>query len=190
MPDIGVNIAILQEEKMLLTQREDFEVWCLPGGSVKEGESLPEAARREAREETGLEIELTRMVGLYSRPNWHEGGTHAVVFAARPVGGAWQPNPVEVLQMRYFGAGELPEPLLFGHRQRILDALSGACGAVWVQPAYWPLPMDITREEMYARRDASGLGRRQYYLAQFGQDDGDQDFLAAPPLYTRAGSGR
>ncbi len=40
MPDFGVGIAIIQESKILLTLREDFEVWCLPGGAVETGESL------------------------------------------------------------------------------------------------------------------------------------------------------
>jgi ADP-ribose pyrophosphatase YjhB (NUDIX family) len=40
MPNFGVGIAILSGDKVLLTKREDFEVWCLPGGSVEVGESL------------------------------------------------------------------------------------------------------------------------------------------------------
>ena len=44
MPILGVNVAIFQEGKVLLTKRVDFEVWCLPGGEVDEGESLAQAA--------------------------------------------------------------------------------------------------------------------------------------------------
>ena len=65
MPTLGVNIAIIPDDKILLTERTDFEVWCLPGGEVEPGESLAQAALRETREETGLEVELTRLVGVY-----------------------------------------------------------------------------------------------------------------------------
>ena len=51
MPFIGVNVAIMSESKVLLTRREDFEVWCLPGGAVDDGESLARAAVREAEED-------------------------------------------------------------------------------------------------------------------------------------------
>ncbi|PJF32668.1 MAG: NUDIX hydrolase, partial [Phototrophicales bacterium] len=53
MTMIGANIAIIRDNKILLTKREDFEVWCLPGGQAEAGESLAQTALREAREETG-----------------------------------------------------------------------------------------------------------------------------------------
>jgi hypothetical protein len=49
MPGIAVNVAVIQEGKVLLTKREDFEVWCLPSGGVEDGESLAEAALRETK---------------------------------------------------------------------------------------------------------------------------------------------
>jgi 8-oxo-dGTP diphosphatase len=61
MPIIGVNVAIFQDGKVLLTKRRDFKVWCLPGGEVDNGETLVEAAKREAREELGLEVQLERL---------------------------------------------------------------------------------------------------------------------------------
>ena len=67
MPGIAANVAVIQDGKILLTKREDFEVWCLPSGGVEDGESLAEAAIRETKEETGVDVELTRLVGVYSR---------------------------------------------------------------------------------------------------------------------------
>ena len=87
MPSLGVNIAIIRSGRILLTKREDLEVWCLPGGGVGAGESVAQAAVRESCEETGLEVQLIRLVGLYSRPGWRDGGDHVVLFAASPVGG-------------------------------------------------------------------------------------------------------
>ena len=139
MPTFGVNVAIIQDGRVLLTQRRDFPVWCLPGGGVEDGESLAQAAIREASEETGLDVQLTRLVGLYSRPNWRRGGDHAIVFAAKPIGGHLQPVTDETLDARYFRLDELPETLLWSHHQRILDALDDVVGMVRLQDAVWPL---------------------------------------------------
>jgi ADP-ribose pyrophosphatase YjhB (NUDIX family) len=163
MPLLGVTIAIFQAGQILLTRREDFEVWCLPGGAVDDGESLAQAAMREAREETGLEVELTRLVGVYSRPTgWHS--MHLVLFAARPIGGALRPDPHEVVEIGYFDLNALPEPVMAGHRQKIVDAFGGAQGHVWSHEITWPFAPDITRQELYAMRDGSGLSRQEFYI--------------------------
>jgi ADP-ribose pyrophosphatase YjhB (NUDIX family) len=163
MPILGVTIAIVDGSRVLLTKREDFEVWCLPGGAVDDGESIAVAAIREAREETGLEVDLTRLVGIYSRPKgWRS--THLVLFAARAVGGALRPDPHEVIDAKYFSLSALPEPLLTGHHQQILDALGGVGGNVWSYQVAWPFAQDITRQELYALRDRSGLTRQEFYI--------------------------
>ena len=58
MPSIGVVIAIIQQGRVLLTQRDDFACWCLPGGAIEDAESLEQAATREVSEETGLQVEI------------------------------------------------------------------------------------------------------------------------------------
>jgi ADP-ribose pyrophosphatase YjhB (NUDIX family) len=160
---LGVTVAIIDGSQVLLTRREDFEIWCLPGGAVDDGESLAAAAIREAREETGLEIELTRLVGIYSRPKgWRS--MHLVLFAARAIGGALRPDPHEVIETGYFGLDSLPTLLLPGHHQQIQDALDSVAGNVWSYQAPWPFAPDITRQELYARRDRSGLSRQEFYI--------------------------
>ena len=74
MVKCGAIVAIIQDGKILLTKRQDFEVWCLPGGHVDPWESVADAAKRESVEETGLEVELTRFIGVYSRL----GGEHTI----------------------------------------------------------------------------------------------------------------
>src|SRR4051812_27317468 len=118
MPDarIGVATAILHDGRVLLAQREDFEVWNLPGGAVEAGESLTQAAVRETLEETGVAVELTHLVGLYSRPRWRDGLGHIALFGGRPVGGALMRTTDETVNAGYFGLDDLPSPLMWGHR--------------------------------------------------------------------------
>jgi len=165
MPALGVAVAIIEDGKILLIKREDFDVWALPGGGVEAGESVAQAAIREAREETGLVISLSRLVGLYSRPDWPPSGEHLALFAAVPCGGALlQDTDGEARDATYVARDELPASLVPWHRQRILDALDGIGGGVaWTLTTVWPFERALTRHELYARRDQSGLSRSQFY---------------------------
>ena len=72
---------------MLLIRWANVRGWSFPGGYVKPNESVMQAAVRETLEMTGVEVELTRLLGVYSRPNWRKAGHHQVSFVARPVSG-------------------------------------------------------------------------------------------------------
>ncbi|MDE0824793.1 MAG: NUDIX domain-containing protein [Dehalococcoidia bacterium] len=56
-------------ERILLTRREDNGRWCLPGGGMDAGESAKEACVREMLEETGLEVRVTKLIGIYTTPD-------------------------------------------------------------------------------------------------------------------------
>jgi ADP-ribose pyrophosphatase YjhB (NUDIX family) len=167
-PRLSVNVGVLNaEQHILLTKREDFEVWCLPGGGVDGDESLAEAAVREVVEETGLQVRLTRLVGLYSRPRLGEYHSLAL-FAAVPVGGTLLPNPREVIDASWFSPDALPEELLWGHRERIEDVARGLGGSIVrstnrQRPEAWP----SDRAEQYDLRDRSGLSRPAFYRRLF-----------------------
>jgi ADP-ribose pyrophosphatase YjhB (NUDIX family) len=156
MPIFGASIAIIKDGKVLLQLREDARLWNLPGGAIEDGESLAQAAIREAREETGLEVRLTRLVGVYSRPKWRMGGGHDVLFAAEPNGGDLRnADPHETVEVRFFAPDDLPHDLIWWHRRHIQDAFSGAGnGLAWSQEVVWPFAPDLDRGVLRARAQA------------------------------------
>jgi len=119
--------------QLLLMQRSDNGAWGLPGGYVELGESVAAAAAREVLEETGVQIELGRLVGVYSDPAvqviaYPDGRRVQAVnlcFEARPIGSGTATTPDEALATGYFAAAALPEPLVPIHEIRIRDALAG-----------------------------------------------------------------
>ena len=164
MPGLAVIVAVIDDGKVLLTKREDFEVWCLPGGGVEEGESLAEAGIREAKEETGLDVELTRLVGVYSRMGGGLHDVHAVLYAAKPIGGELKLQPNETIEVKYFPFNKLPDEMLFGHKKRISDAINHTNGVSVRQEMKARDTKQYTRKEIYEARDKSGLSRQQFYL--------------------------
>ncbi len=80
---------------ILLIRRTDNSYWSIPGGGVEPGESVSQAAAREVREETGMQCEVTGLVGIYSDPGhvaaYDDGEVRqefSICFTARLLGGA------------------------------------------------------------------------------------------------------
>ena len=146
---------------------------------MEDGESIPQAAIREVYEETGLEIELTSLVGIYYRAqSWSKGGSHVFVFSAKPISGKLTPQKGEILEIGYFSPTELPQPLFWGHHRRIKDALNGVGGSVaWSQEIPWPFEPGLTRKDIYVLRDKSGLSRRGFFEKHFVGSSHDNDTL-------------
>jgi 8-oxo-dGTP pyrophosphatase MutT (NUDIX family) len=164
---LAAIVAIINRGKVLLTQREDFEVWCLPGGHVDPGESVAQAAIREAKEETGLDVTLQRLVGIYSRLETAGRDMHLVLFTAAPAGGILQPQVEEVLALNYFDADNLPADMFWWHRQPIADVFSGVGNGVARAFQTTPPQPIHSRQELYALRDQSGLSRPDFYRYYF-----------------------
>lgn len=69
LPKLGTCAFIVDDEgRVVFERRLDCGWWCCPGGRLDAGENLEEAVRREVREETGLEMEIVRFVGVFSDP--------------------------------------------------------------------------------------------------------------------------
>ncbi len=163
MPGIATTVAVIQDQKILLTKRDDFEVWCLPGGGVEPGESLAQGAVREVYEETGLEVQLEALVGVYSKLGFmHD--VHSALFIAKVIGGELRVQPGETIELQFFGSNELPQEIVFGHSRRVLDALNGARGIARMQKLESSTEVAKTRQELYACRDQSKLSRSNFYL--------------------------
>ncbi len=132
MPDnlnhfrIGVNALIFDEGRVLLAHRRDIDWWNLPGGGMEIGETLEEAVRREVREETGLMVQVERLVGVYSKPQKQE---VVLTFRCRVTGGTLQATE-ESRACSYFPPDALPRNTLPKHRERIMDALLNQEAAV------------------------------------------------------------
>jgi 8-oxo-dGTP diphosphatase len=120
-----VDVIIEYNQGILLIKRKNPpEGWALPGGFVDYGESLESAAVREAKEETGLAIELLRQFHAYSDPGRDpRHHTITVVFLARAKG-----SPVagdDAKDIGIFREDTLPEIIAFDHRKILDDYFTG-----------------------------------------------------------------
>jgi len=97
----SANVVVVNEAgHILLIRRTDNDNWALPGGAMDLGESLVDAACRETEEETGVHVQVTGLVGVYTDPkhvlhytsNDEVRQEFSLVFTARPVGGEPRPS--------------------------------------------------------------------------------------------------
>ena len=119
-PTVDIIIELPNGRVVLIERKNEPQGWALPGGFVDYGETVESAARREALEETGLTVQLTELLGVYSDPlrdpRMH---TMSVVFIATASG-----TPVgqdDALNASEFFADDLPSPLCFDHAQILED---------------------------------------------------------------------
>ncbi len=118
------------EGRVLLQRRSDTGDWGLPAGALELGERIDRTAVNEVHEETGLEVEPKRLVGVYSGsefrfayPNGDQVNVVSALFECSVAGGQLQADGDESLEVRFFAPDALP-PLLPRHTRRIHDALA------------------------------------------------------------------
>ena len=126
-PKVAVGTIISTADEHLVLVRRAIEpgygLWVFPGGFVDRGEELTSAAMREAREESGLEVRLDRLVNIYSYP---DAAVIIVVYAATALSGDLCGDE-ECLEARLFRADEIPwDELAFrSTREALKDYLDG-----------------------------------------------------------------
>jgi ADP-ribose pyrophosphatase YjhB (NUDIX family) len=123
--------------QILLQRRGDTGRWGLPGGAVELGERVDETVISEVFEETGLHVEPTRLIGIYSDERYRITYPHgdkvkivSTLLACHVVGGQLQADGHESLEVRFFPPHELP-PLPQWHANRIRDGLAQQAAAVF-----------------------------------------------------------
>jgi ADP-ribose pyrophosphatase YjhB (NUDIX family) len=120
-----------QREKILLTRRSDNGLWCLPGGKMESGETVEECSQREVFEETGLEIQTKRLIGVYSNhdqlviyPDGHKVQIVVLSFEAEVTGGKLGLSD-ETTAADFFTLAEMESMPMHGHHlERVKDALA------------------------------------------------------------------
>jgi ADP-ribose pyrophosphatase YjhB (NUDIX family) len=97
----SANVVVVNESgSLLLIRRTDNDNWALPGGAMDPGESMTDCAVRETLEETGIHVEVTGLVGIYTDPrhvilytsNGEARQEFSIVYTARPLGGTPTPS--------------------------------------------------------------------------------------------------
>jgi ADP-ribose pyrophosphatase YjhB (NUDIX family) len=120
-----------QREKVLLTRRADNGKWCLPGGHMEAGESTTEACSREVLEETGIIVDVGRLIGVYASPHriteYADGNKYQSVvmcFEAKALRGELTTSD-ETTELGYYSVAAIQElDLLDSSLERINDALA------------------------------------------------------------------
>jgi 8-oxo-dGTP diphosphatase len=134
-PLIAADVIAETGTKIVLIERRNFpDGWAIPGGFVEIGERVEDAAVREAREETSLEVELRALLGVYSRPDRDpRGHTISVVYVGRARGEPRADDDAKGIGL--FAPDSLPSPLAFDHAEILADYLrfirTGELPAPW-----------------------------------------------------------
>jgi ADP-ribose pyrophosphatase YjhB (NUDIX family) len=122
-PKIGAGGLVFDDQgRLLLCQRADGQGWCIPGGFSDSDEPPGATAVREVFEEVGLEVEIDRLLGIYSARG-AVGRIIVIEFLMRWVGG--EPRQTdETLDWGWFHEDALPVPVFRNHVKRIRDAFA------------------------------------------------------------------
>ncbi|HVA60589.1 MAG TPA: NUDIX domain-containing protein [Mycobacteriales bacterium] len=125
-------IIVDDDGAVLLHRRADSELWSIPGGGMEIGESIARTVAREVKEETGLDVAIERLVGIYSDPRfvvaYADGEVRqqfSICFSCRVVGGSLAASD-ESSEVRFFPSSEVAAlPMGPGTRVRLRDFQEG-----------------------------------------------------------------
>lgn len=145
---IGAFAIIFDEHgRVLLCHRRDFDAWNLPGGGVESGELPTEAVIREVKEETGLDINVERLIGVYGKSDKDE---LVFSFLCQAIGGRLSATS-ESSECQYFRLIHLPMNTIPKHVERIHDAVEVTSQPVFrrqTAPSIWEHLKQLQAENM------------------------------------------
>jgi ADP-ribose pyrophosphatase YjhB (NUDIX family) len=116
-------------DKILLIKRNTLPFtgyWGLPGGRMDLGETIEQTVIREAKEETGLDVEIVCKIGEYVEKGIKDNVDYEyypTCFLVEVVGGEMKRQESEIQDIQLFSLRELPKPLAFEHEKMIVDYL-------------------------------------------------------------------
>ena len=117
---VSAATIVVNEQNEILLIKGPMRGWEMPGGQVEEGESLKDAAIRETKEETGIDVEILKFCGIFQNVNRSICNT---LFLAKPIGGQCTTSH-ESLEVGFFPIEEALEMVTFGNfRERIEQCL-------------------------------------------------------------------
>ena len=123
-PKVGAGVLVEDEQGRILLVRRAVNPergkWHIPSGFVDAGEHPEEAARREVREETGLEVHIDELCGVYTYDDDLRGAGIWLCYRGRIVGGTLQPAD-DVSEVGFFAPAELPQEIAFATTTAVLQ---------------------------------------------------------------------
>jgi 8-oxo-dGTP pyrophosphatase MutT (NUDIX family) len=141
--------------EVLLIKRRDVPIWVLPGGGIETGETADMACAREVIEETGLEVQVVRKIGLWLPINRLASPSHLFECEPKHEIGLLLAQ-AESQEVRFWPVAKLPETLFFLHKSWIEEALKKN-----------PLPVVKNMEELTYWRAASLLCQHPIYSLRY-----------------------
>ena len=146
MPTASV-VVFDDAQRVLLVRHVEGNNWTTPGGMIEPYETPADAAIREAWEETGLFVTLTRIIGVFGGPQYT--ATYAngdkvsyisTVFAARVLSGTLKPDGEETLEARYWSREEINALTCKPFVRSFLDAAFAGDTSAHFNPPTWTPP--------------------------------------------------
>jgi ADP-ribose pyrophosphatase YjhB (NUDIX family) len=135
-PKVDVRAAVFDSDRILLVQEAHDKCWTLPGGWADVGETPRTAIEREVLEEAGLEVQVTRLIGVYDANRIEDAlsvfHAYKLLFQCEMISGVLTPS-VETSNVGFFPMDELPQPFS-AHRtaqRHINDALKARDDPAW-----------------------------------------------------------
>lgn len=127
---IGAFAIITNENnEVLFAHRNDRDVWNLPGGGLEKGEDPWDTVVREVKEETGLDVEVVKLLGVYTKPDQDD---IVFNFKCQRINDSLRLNK-EARDLRYFKPEDIPSNTLPRHIERVHDYFENTEGCLVVQ---------------------------------------------------------